>query len=89
MGTLENLKKLPEKCFATLRATGEVIAITRGEIGYAPIRNLVAMDIDKVNAGMGCNKAQKEAMIVGSMFGWHVPGADADMYDPETGKPKK
>ncbi len=31
----------------------------------------------------GITPAQQEAMLVGSMFGWDVPGADPDHYDKE------
>ena len=30
---------------------------------------------------MGVTKAQAAAMEAGSMFGWHVPGADPKNYD--------
>lgn len=29
--------------------------------------------------------AEREAALIGSMMGWHVPGADPINYDPESG----
>jgi len=33
-----------------------------------------------LNVRLGVTSSQQEAMRVGSMFGWHVPGADTDCY---------
>jgi hypothetical protein len=38
-----------------------------------------------MNRELGISPAQAEAMKVGSMFGWNVPGADPKNYD-ENGK---
>lgn len=86
---LETLKKLPEYCYTTLKSTGEVIGIQRGVPGHVKVVLGSGVDtVDKANELLGVNKAQAEAMFVGSLFGWHVPAADPDMYDPETGKPR-
>ena len=83
---LETLKKLPPECFA-VTPLGHVVNIQRGVMGhYLVPKSLIGLvDIDKVNEGMGCSKAQREAMLGGSMFGWHIPAADPDNYD-ENGK---
>ena len=83
---LDTLKKLPTECFAKT-PLGETVKIKRGVMGYYKVTtSLVGLvDIDKVNEGMGCSKAQQAAMLAGSMFGWETPGADPDIYD-EDGK---
>ncbi|MFZ7310930.1 hypothetical protein [Comamonas jiangduensis] len=50
-----------------------VIAVKRGEMGYYPI--FTTLKADALNAIEGVSEAQREAMHVGSMIGWHVPGA--------------
>ncbi len=87
---IEMLKKLPEFCYHTLPSTGELIGIQRGVPGYVKVAKLpTGVDtLEKANELLSVTKAQAEAMLIGSMFGWHVPGADPDRYDPETGKPK-
>jgi hypothetical protein len=70
---------LPERCYSTLETTGQVICIVRGEHGYFPI--YTRSTADKLNEGIGVTKEQAEAMLVGSMFGWSVPGANPKMYE--------
>jgi hypothetical protein len=62
--------QLPEFCAATNPSTGEPILIKRGERGYWPWYG----DPDAFNTKRGISKGQCEAMLVGSMFGWNVPG---------------
>jgi len=51
-----------------------VIAVKRGESGFYPIHtNLSA---DELNAFENVTAAQREAMLMGSMFGWHLKGAE-------------
>jgi len=80
------MSKLPERCYATLASTGELIRIERGEPGYYPEPEYTEFaTAEMLNDALGVSKAEAEAMFTGSMFGWHVPGADPAMYD-ENGK---
>ena len=78
---------LPEVCYSILPSTGDVIIIKRGESGY--YRSEYSTE-DKAfnrefandrNANLGVSKAQVEAMLAGSMYGWDVPAADPKSYD--------
>lgn len=80
---------LPDMCFSVLPGTGELICIKRGESGYYPSdwntpdkeRNIEIAD--DANESMGVTPAQRQAMEVGSMFGWDVPGADPGIYETQ------
>lgn len=78
---------LPEVCYSILPSTGDVIIIKHGESGY--YRSEYSTE-DKAfnrefandrNANLGVSKAQVEAMLAGSMYGWDVPAADPKSYD--------
>ena len=77
---------LPENCFATLPSTGELIILKRGETGYyrsdwdTGDRAENQQIADHHNHRRGINPAQVEAMKAGSMFGFHVPGADPQIF---------
>ena len=71
-------------CFTLLPGTGQLICIKRGESGYYPSdwstgdareNRRIA---DEQNRKGGVTPAQEEAMKIGSMCGWDVPGADPD-----------
>lgn len=76
---LATLQKLPPYCASKLPSTGETILIKRGEPGYHPAPQIA--DPSAFNDEHGITPAQAEAMFAGSMFGWHVPGADPDIYE--------
>lgn len=92
MSLESNLSKLPETCYTVSDYSKELIQIKRGVKGYfaSPLSALAVEEnralADKLNAELGVSKAQEQAMFIGSMFGWHVPGADPDMYE-KTGEP--
>ena len=80
-------KGLPELCFSTLASTGQLICIKRGGSGYYPSprdtgnkeRNVELAD--ELNENLGVTPAQRQAMEIGSMAGWDVPGADPGNYE--------
>jgi len=80
---------LPEWCFAynAEDEDGLVIKIFRGEHGYRQT-DLVGGKAKAIalNAEYDISPAQMEAMIIGSMFGWTVAGANPAIYSAKTGK---
>ena len=82
---------LPELCFSTLKSTGELICIKRGESGYFPSdwstdsreKNQELADYN--NERLGVTEAQRQAMECGSMHGWGVPGANPAAYEQDEG----
>lgn len=80
-----NLTLLPERCYAVLPGRRLLIELRRGEPGYWPCVIAAMCDgelppveeiADVLNAELDVTPAQVESMLVGSMFGWHVPGAN-------------
>jgi hypothetical protein len=87
---------LPGFCFSTLPSSGELIVIERGVAGY---REVALEDVqgymalypcdserelaDLLNARDGVTKAEREAMMWGSMFGWETPLADPHRYNAD------
>ena len=80
---------LPEICFSTLKSTGDLICIRRGESGYYPSdwdtgdKEQNVELADKMNEKLGVSPIQRQAMEVGSMCGWDVPGADPAKYEED------
>ena len=81
---------LPELCFSTLASTGQLICIKRGETGYYPSdwdtgdkEHNVEL-ADELNDKLGVTPAQRQAMEIGSMAGWDVPGADPKNYEVQS-----
>lgn len=78
---------LPEVCYSILPSTGDVIIIKHGESGYyrceysTEDRAFNREFANDRNANLGVSKAQVEAMLAGSMYGWDVPAADPKSYD--------
>jgi hypothetical protein len=79
-----NCAKLPELCYSEdLANPGKVILLKRGEEGYYPFdsQGYVADLIPLYNAKLGVTPAQRMAMELGSLAGFHVPGANPDEHD--------
>ena len=86
---------LPQFCYALMPSNGELIRIERGCKGYekAPYDStsdptVNRKSVDSLNSGMGVTRAQEEAMLAGSLFGWYAKAADPRSYD-ETGQPQR
>lgn len=82
---LATLQKLPPESFSVLPTEPRLIGIHRGVPGYTPLRlfesEQAAYEMaNRLNAEKGVDAAQAEAMKAGSMFGWHTPSADPDLY---------
>lgn len=78
----EVMKDLPEVCYARNPADNSPVILKRGVIGYWPARQGVIPEVE--NERMGVNVAQEEAMMCGSIAGFHVPGADPLNYTDPT-----
>ncbi len=79
----KNLLVLPELVYidnsdGRVPVKAPILAIKRGESGFYPI--VTRLSAKELNAPLNVTAAQIEAMFVGSMFGWHVPGAHPDAY---------
>ena len=86
-----DMSLLPELCYAIIdgNAPGERIGIIkRGEKGYyltdfdtsTASEETVREVVDKQNRMMGVLPSQAMAMKIGSMMGWHVPGANPENF---------
>jgi hypothetical protein len=71
---LEVLADLPELCAARLNSTGQPILLKRGHRGYWPFRH--DLDVKAFNEHHKVTPRQVEAMEIGSLVGFDVPGAD-------------
>ena len=76
---------LPSWCFAKHYEVGKLTVVTRDVMGHNPIFGMpIPMEnIDEANKMIGVTTKQSEAMLIGSMFGWHVPGAAPNYEDGE------
>ena len=84
---------LPELCYSVHEGTGELIVIQRGEVGYyrtdysTEDKEQNVELADHLNEKLGVDMWQRQAMEVGSICGWDVPGADPakylEDYDPK------
>lgn len=88
---MDNCKKLPELAYVMIDGNppGQRIGIVeRGKMGYFPYHgadggadtpeSLIKHVVLEQNKKLGVTTAQMEAMKIGSMCGFHVPGADPD-----------
>lgn len=77
--------KLPNRSFATHPTTGRVVKITKNVAGYEEI-NCGQLTAEMMNEIANVSPEQAEAMLVGSMFGWDVPGANPDYHKKQEDK---
>ena len=79
--------RLPDICYVRVPGNAPeraVVLVKKGESGYRPSRVQVPASmtqeqitnlVNELNADLGITPQQSECMLVGSMFGWDVPGA--------------
>jgi len=85
--------RLPIYCFSVLPSNGELVMIVSGKYGYFPSSNSTPFhDVnrktaDEFNSNSGVTRAQEEAMLAGSLFGWKVPAAKPWSYNHD-GSPR-
>ncbi len=74
---------LPKICATRMNRTDQKwIWVVLGERGYYQSHPIThEEDGQNFNRENGITKAQQEAMLTGSMFGWDVPGAYANQYN--------
>lgn len=70
---------LPELAASRNLEDGQPVIIKRGESGFYP--QSASFDPNVFNAQHGVTPAQREAMVLGSAFGWDVPGAYAARWE--------
>lgn len=75
---------LPDVCYVFEPSVGYgLCALKKGVKGFYPVKdypNANAAFADRLNFRLGVTKAQREAMLAGSMFGWNIPAADPKTY---------
>lgn len=82
-------ERLPDMCWSTLPSDGTLICIQRGEAGYQVSGE--SSEKPEINCHLanyrnrcrGITKAQEQAMLNGSMFGWDCPAADPRNYSEQ------
>lgn len=74
----DRFDRLPRVCAAFEFTEKKCILITRGEAGYTELP--ADFDVERFNKQRRINMSKVEAMLAGSIFGWHVPGADPKHY---------
>ena len=79
--------RLPGICYVRVPGNAPaqaIVLVKKGESGYRPSRvqvpdtltdEQITNLVNELNADLGITPQQSECMLVGSMFGWDVPGA--------------
>lgn len=67
---------LPPLCYARQPSTGATVLIVRGEAGYHPVETSLTAEQLNTTLTQPPTRQQVQAMLVGSLLGWSVPGAD-------------
>jgi len=78
-----NCAKLPETCYGIHMTTGDTIILKRGEVGYHDpgYGDQGEEVVNRLNDRMDVTRQQRAAMEAGSVFGYHLPIADPDIYN--------
>jgi hypothetical protein len=87
----ENIASCPDWCYSVLLVNNRLIRVKAGVVGYYSVDEETEQTLkekykitnsdelaDTLNAILNINPIQREAMDNGSMFGWEVPGANAN-----------
>ena len=74
----DKFDRLPRVCMALAPGTNEPVRIVRGVEGKFEVSPKT--DVARFNKERGITEHQVDAMLAGSMFGWHCPGADPETY---------
>jgi hypothetical protein len=88
------INKLPRFAYHYHKELKQIVKIVRGEEGYFKMEPRVIDNatngrvIDKnasryLNRKSNVTHAQYKAMIIGSMWGWHVPAVESELNDPK------
>jgi hypothetical protein len=76
---------LPSVAAAEHPVTGVLIMVMKDRLGYWLPSTIGIVDetmtADKWNTAHGISKAESEAMLAGSLFGFDIPAADPANYD--------
>ena len=82
---LENSEALPFRCYGyRLDDPDAVTLVERGMHGYSPYMTTGGRDAAiRMNAEVGVTVQQMEAMVAGSMFGFHAPAANPAIYNAD------
>jgi len=82
---------LPKDCVIVIPGEQALAVIQRGESGYHAAETVRLVNRgesleearDRLNTACGVTRAQVAAMTAGSMFGWHLRGADPATYNED------
>jgi hypothetical protein len=77
---------LPPRAYATHPETGATICILRGHRGYWTCTTPHKPTYLNTRLDPPVTPAQAEAMLVGSLFGWDVPGANPAAHAKKWGR---
>jgi hypothetical protein len=84
---------LPDLCYVDVSSfyiEGVSVALLqRGVTGYraVPLKDMKGATpvayVDHMNTSIGVTAAQREAMFLGALIGWQIPGASPDAYNED------
>jgi len=81
--------ELPNYCYAVMPHSGEMVRVVRGENGYHKCEcaglsfDTIRFKVNDENQLRHITRAQEEAMLAGSLFGWDTPAAKPWNYNQD------